>query len=479
MKRLHPAGCLKPMPISPDSRLGLGLEKLDRNVFDPLPAFDLLSASGVRYVRLQSGWQRTETKKGVYDFAWLDEILSSLVRRGMEPWLCLCYGHSAYSPSAAQYFGSVGVPPIFTSEEREAWAAYVRALVLHCRGRVRLYEIWNEPDGQWCWKHGVSAREYARFAMSTADCIHAADPEARVAAGALCSIHLPYFRELLQEGLSTHIDALSFHRYQTHEHHVLEDIASLRALLNRYPGRVDLIQGESGTQSEDCGAGALSGGAWTEVIQAKYLLRHRLLDLYSEVLFTSHFTTVDMVEALNGKTGDLKSRMDFGYFGVLHADFNPEGFAEGTYTPKLSYFALQYLCALFRGQEKPCALPIRLAASDSPRVFARDDDGPDVRILGFSDPDGAWCAAWWKSCDLLRETYSGTISLQLSGENRTLYLADLMTGNLFTLPDTMLGRHQGLLTELSHLPLLDSPLLLMTDDYLAKRQEGFHCRSGV
>ena len=41
------------------SRIGIGFEKLDRNVFDPEKAYDKVAALGVKWVRLQSGWQRT------------------------------------------------------------------------------------------------------------------------------------------------------------------------------------------------------------------------------------------------------------------------------------------------------------------------------------------------------------------------------------------------------------------------------------
>ena len=42
------------------SRLGIGFEKLDRKTFEPENAYDLVAQMGVHYVRLQSGWQRTE-----------------------------------------------------------------------------------------------------------------------------------------------------------------------------------------------------------------------------------------------------------------------------------------------------------------------------------------------------------------------------------------------------------------------------------
>ena len=72
------------------SKISLGFEKLDRDVFDPGKAYDKVAECGVKRVRLQSGWARTEKGKGVYDFAWLDEIVDNFVGRSIEPWICLC-----------------------------------------------------------------------------------------------------------------------------------------------------------------------------------------------------------------------------------------------------------------------------------------------------------------------------------------------------------------------------------------------------
>ncbi len=56
-----------------NSRIGIGFEKLDRKVFNPEKAYDKLAMIGA--VRIQSGWERTEQEKGVYDFEWLDSIV--------------------------------------------------------------------------------------------------------------------------------------------------------------------------------------------------------------------------------------------------------------------------------------------------------------------------------------------------------------------------------------------------------------------
>ena len=71
------------------SIIGLGFEKLDRDVFDPEKSYDSVANSGVQWARLQSGWQKTERRKGVYDFKWLDDIVDSMLKKA--EWL-FCFG---------------------------------------------------------------------------------------------------------------------------------------------------------------------------------------------------------------------------------------------------------------------------------------------------------------------------------------------------------------------------------------------------
>lgn len=472
MERLKKIGRI--VPLAPgqarDSRLGLGFEKLDRKAFEPEKAYDLVAGSGVRYVRIQSGWQRTEIQKGVYDFSWLDSIVDHLIARGMEPWIDLCYGNGLYTPAAREIFGAVGCPPISTEEEKTAWRNYVEALVRRYAGKVAWYEIWNEPDGRHCWRHGINAAEYGDFAVDTCRAIHRADPGAKAIAGVLCSINLPYFKEMFDRGVAVEADAVSFHRYNANELDALQEIRALRALIDRYNPKLRIIQGESGTQSDSRGAGALRGGAWTPLKQAKYLLRHRLLDLASEVVFTSHFSALDMIEALNGRVGDKASYLDFGYFGVIQAEFNEDGLATGEYKPKLSYQALQNLCALFPGDVAPADLPLRREALDSPRVFAKDDASSSLVALGFRGKGGE-ALAYWKAVDLMRETYDGTISFRLAGEEREIRLIDLLSGQIYELPPSMMESVNGQVVRLRNLPLTDCPLLLTFGEFAPLKRE--------
>ncbi|MDF2926770.1 MAG: hypothetical protein K0R57_5684 [Paenibacillaceae bacterium] len=467
MERLIRAGKVIPKHSSQvaHSRIGIGFEKLDRDVFDPEKAYDKVAQLGLKWVRIQSGWAKTEKTKGAYDFAWLDSIVDNLIRRGLVPWVCLCYGNGLYDERAAQVFGAVGCPPIHTEEAKTAWSRYVEALTSHFAGRVEYYEVWNEPDGVWCWKHGPNASEYGRFVIDTARAIKRGDAAAKVIGGSQCQRNLHYMAEAFETGMGEYIDALTFHEYTAREERVFERVRALRALAGRYNPAIEIIQGESGSQSRSGGSGALRTGAWTPRKQAKQLVRHTLADLISDVKFASYFSCMDMIEALNGIVGNKDSYLDYGYFGVLGADFDENGVATGDYTPKLSYTALQTVASVFAGDFTVAGLPVLFAPTVSERIFGRDLEEPSVISSGFTKPNGSSAFVYWNPTDLMTTEFESTVSLQTAALPGDVKLIDLLDGTVYRFPESMLeatGKH---LLTFRNIPIKDYPLLLTFGDF--------------
>lgn len=467
MQQLIQEGKVAPRHASQisNSRIGLGFEKLDRDVFDPQKAYDRVAQLGVKWIRLQSGWAKTEKQIGVYDFSWLDSIVDSLLSRGLVPWLCLCYGNPLYDDLAKTVFGAVGCPPIYTKQQKDAWAAYVKATCCHFAGRITYYEVWNEPDGQWCWKHGVDAAEYGQLVLDTAKTIRAADSGAKVIGGSVCTRDLQYVDDALRAGMHC-ADALTFHEYTSHEENVFERVEALRALCKTYNPKMEIIQGESGSQSRSGGHGALRTGAWTERKQAKQLLRHTLADLISGVKFTSYFSCMDMIEALNGIVGEKESYLDYGYFGVLGASFDEEGKATGEYRPKPSYWALQTVCALFADDVENRALPILFQPKESPGLFGRDCRRTELICGGFCRGNGAAAFAYWKPTDLMTTEFEGSVSLQTAVLPGPVRLIDLLDGTIYRLPPDLITVEKTGGVILSHIPVCDYPLLLTFGDFI-------------
>ena len=92
---------------------------------------------------MQAGWAKCEPEKGVYHFEWLDEIINHIIAQGVEPWLQTSYGNPIYEGGGGIHL-SAGFP---TSEVAlAAWDDWVSAMAERYQGKVKIWEIWNEPD---------------------------------------------------------------------------------------------------------------------------------------------------------------------------------------------------------------------------------------------------------------------------------------------------------------------------------------------
>ncbi len=445
------------------SRIGIGLEKLDRDLYDPRPLYAELAELGLKWVRIQSGWCRTEKTKGSYDFTWLDEIVDRLRERELTPWMCLCYGNELYTREACNAYGAVGRPPIGTEEEKEAWCRYVKACVSHYSGRVDHFEIWNEPDGTHCWRHGVNAAEYGAFAIMTARAIREVMPDAKIIAGAFFT-EIAYIYDVLKTGLAPYIDYVSYHRYKYNPDHGNERFTrALRATLDLFSPAIGIIQGETGTHSRKSPNGALPGAAWDERRQAKFLLRKLVSDLAAGVAFTSYFTAADIYENIISDEG-TKSEEYYGFFGVLGEEFDERGIPLGRYRRKVSFHALRALCSVMDGGEKPFDPAITFHAAFSSLIGGEDvnpfHDDEHVYLHGFRLSNGCRALAYWKGTDLLTCDFASTVSAKALGETGGVYLIDLLDGTVY-LPDEEHARIEDGKMILSHIPIRDYPLLLV------------------
>ncbi len=468
MIRLKKIGNVTPKASSEikHSRIGIGFEKLDRNVFDPEQAYDKIAATGVKWVRIQSGWQRTEREKGVYDFAWLDSIVDNLIKRGMVPWMCLCYGNDLYTEKAKEVFGAVGCPPINTEEERQAWHNYVKATTSHYKGRIEYYEVWNEPDGSWCWKTGPNATELGNFNVATAKAVREGDPDAKVIGGSICTKDIGFVREALKTGMGEAIDAFTFHEYTADETSVPNTVSAYKAICGEFNPDIEIIQGESGSQSRHDGNGALHDQGWTSDKQVRQLARHTMIDLLTDVKFTSYFTSVDMIEALRGTVGDKASYMDFGYFGVLGVEFDEDGFAKSGYEPKPSYRALQTICSIFSDDVEKADVPFVRWKFASPWIGGNDYDG-EIIWGGFKKPNGAKAFVYWNPSNLLTTKFESTISFRVASDKcRELKIVNLLDGSVYEFTDEMLQWTGEESVDLKNIPVTDYPLLITLGDFI-------------
>lgn len=325
------------------SRLGVGFETLDRDMWDAEQAWPVLDELGVKWARVQTGWTKTEQQRGVYDFAWLDEIVDKLIARGVTPWFSISYGNQLYTPESQP--DGVGYPPIHTADEREGWQKYVHALATHFRDRVEHYEVWNEPDLTSFWKCQPRATEYVDLVRMTAVPLREAHPAAKLIGGAIAWGMTPWSIKFLEDcmkaGLHELVDIVTYHGYKSiPERHSTQEFPAFKQVINKYKPSLDFWQGESGFQSyvpeKARGVGALSTMKFSEDIQARMLLRRFLLELHNDCRMCSYFHMADFAH--------YSAFKETFHYGIVRLE-------DGS--PKPAYFALQTLATLLSDPMKP------------------------------------------------------------------------------------------------------------------------------
>lgn len=329
------------------SNWSVGAETMDREYTIYKNWRQYLGLLGVKKARVQSGWARTEVEKGVYDWAWLDEIVFDMVAQGVEPWLSLSYGNPYYTTSTGDSRGDIPK----TEEAWKAWAKYVRNVVLRYDDVIDEWEIWNEPR----MGKDITPREYADLVIRTAEVIRDIQPHAQIlilaldhrhfegAANADCpatpskghtTTHCTYAREVMDllkaEKMLHLVNEVTYHPYAYNPDDVYEDVEAFRAFVHSYDPNIGIRQGENGVPSELNQMRALADYPWTERSQAKWALRRLLGDLGHDIP-SSYFSIIDMAyqDEINRK-GLIKARPDK---TIDH--------------PKEAYFAVQHLTSIF------------------------------------------------------------------------------------------------------------------------------------
>ena len=180
---------------------------------------DLMTATGVRTVRLMMPWAGMEPNPGQYDWGKVDLMVDAASARGMS-----VLGTIVSSPAWAV---QPGLLPISSPPASAAtYADFTGVVAARYKGRVSAYEIWNEPNGVLSWTSGPQGPEPARYVemlKASYPKIKAADGGAVVIGGVLGAVisfgaisvdPVAYLDQMYAAGAKGSMDAVSFHPYQ-------------------------------------------------------------------------------------------------------------------------------------------------------------------------------------------------------------------------------------------------------------------------
>lgn len=453
----------------------IGAEAQDRDysTYEAWRAY--LGPLGAKGARLQSGWARTDKGGGVYDYAWLDPVVDGMLADGVQPWLSLSYGNPAYEGGGRGARDSA----LPTGAGRVAWLAYVKATAERYRGRIKEYEIWNEPD----LIASITAEAYGEFAYETAMAIKAADPSAGVILGAFAGsvwsspeswepsaraqrsprefarASLERFVALGGRGLAT---AVTYHAYNPNPDAVYAHLDGFRDMVRAIDPGIQVRQGENGAPSLNQQHYALRNEWWTEESQAKWLLRRMLGDV-SRGVPTSMFTMTEMHYpvaaetnlAFVGRATNLPPAASSTkhFKGLLETRLYAPGTPEDDRTvvrTKMAYPAMQAVTAVFDSRLQPIDGGCSVTGTEA-----------SVAVHAFRRDDGAALIALWRNGDKpgdrpVHEAVSVSCS-SLPMTDGASYV-DLLTRATYR--TTGLVRAEGGGFSATDVPIYDSPVLI-------------------
>jgi hypothetical protein len=365
----------------------VGCETLDRDYAKFSVYKNYVGELGVKHARLQSGWAKCEKEKGKYNFEWLDSCVYGLTEQAVQPWLCLCYGNPVYGSDFNLQ------AKIFTDEKTmDAWLNYVEATVKRYKDVVREWEIWNEANNG-----NKDPEVYASLFIKTAEVVRKVQPDAVIIGLSTYRIPLAYISEFLdilkaQNKLNL-LDYVCYHPYLNNPDDSYEDVDKLNELVRSYSADIRLYQGENGCPAILEWGHALKYYPWTEISQAKWLMRRmagdRLRDIRTNVFTLIDLKYTNMLQSFGLIRSNLLHEIIYkrpSYYGVQHM----AGFFDDTVKPggELNYHSTAYRALTVAGFKKEGSPVVLLWYKD--RIpgdeFKWDPVNITIENLNFSDP---------------------------------------------------------------------------------------------
>ncbi len=212
------------------------------NAIPPDSAVERLARdAGARWTRAEFRWDRLEVTRGQVSWNEFDRLVDSMTREGIS-----IQGILISTPEWARDTRNNSLPQGLNlpyDNPQNLWARYVRDVVTRYKGRVKYWEIWNEPDYAEVFWAGTVADYYQMLKVSY-QTIKAIDPEAKVLMAGLAYYFNPHFLEDLLRVMMAdptgrannyYFDILAWHTYSG-PRGIVDRVADSRRLLTSTVG---------------------------------------------------------------------------------------------------------------------------------------------------------------------------------------------------------------------------------------------------
>jgi hypothetical protein len=184
---------------------------------------DLAKGAGAQILRVDVGWSSLEQEgKGQWS-AWyrdrLDDLVTQADKRHLKLLLTVadspCWASSAPSTltqGCAGTWWDRGVQH-YAPRKPADYADALGYLIRRYGSRVAAWEIWNEPNSPDYFKAQNPVKDYVALVKAAYRAGKAADPQAKILAGAVMQSDFDYTEQLYRAGIKGFFDAFSIHPY--------------------------------------------------------------------------------------------------------------------------------------------------------------------------------------------------------------------------------------------------------------------------
>jgi hypothetical protein len=171
-------------------------------------AAGLMNRAHVGWVRMDFLWSDIEPSQGSFDFTKYDAIVDMLNRRGIH-----ILGILNYSTDWGSACGKWNCKP----RDNKLFVDYAIEVIKRYKGKVRYWEVWNEPDSVTYWKEQDGLKSYCGLLKSVYIAAKKVDPHCKILNGGIAN-GLGSINHLYENGAKDYFDILNIHFFESPLH---------------------------------------------------------------------------------------------------------------------------------------------------------------------------------------------------------------------------------------------------------------------
>ncbi|MDP1863756.1 MAG: endo-1,4-beta-xylanase [Thiobacillus sp.] len=244
-----------------------------------------------RIITPETEWRGLEPQKGKWHFENLDSAVARARARGIQIMLTL-----GQTPPWAAARPMEKVPNGWgaSSEPKSMadWENYIRTVVTRYKGKIKYYELWNEPRLREVDPYRATAgftgtaKQMLEMGTIVKRVLNEIDPDAKLVSPAFDArmIGLKRLKAWLDAGGGNVSDVIAYHIYATTPEEIPEVVGAIRGILEKYGlGHLELWNTESGFLIETPDravkpkGGAVFAQVHTQIRGAAYMARSLIL----------------------------------------------------------------------------------------------------------------------------------------------------------------------------------------------------------